>query len=225
IILNEDDVVMIGELEVKLITSREAVPQEEIPEIPEERVEVEIDIPEIPLAKEIPEKRPAPVPEAKKKFDPKEHLKTNKKKKTLVYHDERAANTALRVVAIGVDLLITYILLIVLAPFDDFKNFLKEGQAIGTELFLSLWGELQPFLQDFAFIEEMLKDFYSFASSSLHFEPILLVFFILRLMTSLSFGVSIGQLLVGMRGGKRFLWNRVGGGIRVLLGFILGPFL
>lgn len=223
IILSEEDIVMIGELEVRLISSRVAAPKENIPEVPEERNEIAIDIPEVPKVAH----SSSPAPEPKKKFDPKEHLKTNsKKKKKIAYADERsAANTAIRVVAIGVDLLITYILLIVLAPFDDFKNFLREGQSIGTELFLTAWSELKPFLSDFGFVEEMLKDFYSFASSSLHFEPVLLVFFIFRFVTTLSFGVSAGQFLVGLRGGKSFLWNRVGGGFRVLLGGILGPFL
>lgn len=217
IILNEEDTILVGELELKLHATREAAPAEVIPEIPVERNEIAIDIPE-----KVPGR-----PIDQKKFDPQQHLKAHSKKipKKMSYKDERAANAVIRAVAIGVDLLLTYSILILFTPFDDFKNVLGEVQKVGTEIFLSLWALASPYLQDFGFIEEMFKDFYSFASSTFHFEPILVVFFLIRFLTTFIFGVSIGQYLVGIKGTKSFVWDRVGGVIRVILGVFTGPFL
>ena len=46
-----------------------------------------------------------------------------------------------------------------------------------------------------------------------------------RFWTTCIFGVSFFQMLLGLRGGVSFWWNRFGGGVRVLLEFIFIPFI
>ena len=52
----------------------------------------------------------------------------------------------------------------------------------------------------------------------------LFFFIFLRFWTTIIFGVSFSQMILGLRGNISFWWNRVGGGVRVLLEFFLLPF-
>lgn len=59
-------------------------------------------------------------------------------------------------------------------------------------------------------------------------STLIMVFFVtqfIRFWGTLCFGVSIGQFLSGLRGKGQLVWKRVGGGARVLIETILGPFL
>ena len=62
-----------------------------------------------------------------------------------------------------------------------------------------------------------------------HTTPFLFLnlFFIvsIRFWTTLIFGVSYSQMLLGLRGSISFWWNRIGGGVRVLLELFLLPFI
>ena len=53
----------------------------------------------------------------------------------------------------------------------------------------------------------------------------LFIFFIFRLLCILLFGVSLAQAMMGLRGMHGFLWNRLGGVIRVFWEFLLGGFI
>ena len=53
----------------------------------------------------------------------------------------------------------------------------------------------------------------------------LLIFLVFRLFCILLFGVSLAQAMMGLRGMDGFLWNRLGGVIRVFWEFLLGGFI
>lgn len=60
------------------------------------------------------------------------------------------------------------------------------------------------------------------------FPTILIVFLLgqmIRFYGTLIFGVSLGQWIMGIRGASPFIWNRVGGGGRVFIETLFGPFL
>lgn len=55
--------------------------------------------------------------------------------------------------------------------------------------------------------------------------PLILLFYVIKLLSTFLFGVSIAQFLMGLKGGKSVLWNRAGGFLRVLLEIVTAPFL
>lgn len=55
--------------------------------------------------------------------------------------------------------------------------------------------------------------------------PLYILFYAIKMVSSLIFGVSISQFLMGLKGGKSVLWNRAGGFLRTLVEIITAPFL
>ena len=77
-----------------------------------------------------------------------------------------------------------------------------------------------------------LGDLFGLSNNNLNFADslgtIILVFIIhvlFRLYTTLLFGVSLSQGIMGIRGRGNFLWKRIGGMVRVFLELLLSPFL
>ncbi|MBG07778.1 MAG: hypothetical protein CME68_03410 [Halobacteriovoraceae bacterium] len=69
-----------------------------------------------------------------------------------------------------------------------------------------------------------LFDKYQFLNHTLPLVCLnLTLFFIFRFWTTLIFGVSLSQFILGLRGGVSGLWDRIGGSIRVLFEFLLLP--
>lgn len=218
IILEETDVVNIGDLEIKLNVGTASVPVEPIPEVPSEEEEE---------APEEPKKKVAKPP-TKKPFDPKEHLKTTapKKKKPLAISNVYATNALVRVFAVFSDLVLSYSLLVILMPFDDFREFIEFvpgfiGSLLDVE-WSALWASV---MEDYAFVGQMLEDGYQFFSTTFHFGPLLIIFILNRLLSTLFLGVSFSEFALGVRAGSHPVWARVGGMIRVLIGVLTWPFI
>ncbi|MFN8371059.1 MAG: hypothetical protein U0T83_10610 [Bacteriovoracaceae bacterium] len=53
--------------------------------------------------------------------------------------------------------------------------------------------------------------------------PYVLTYGLLQVIGNILFGVSISQFLLGLSGGRNFLWDRIGGVLRALLDMILSP--
>lgn len=222
VILEETDVINIGDLEIRLKVGTEVAPVEEIPEPPEEKEPIEEQIKNTPPAKTVQEKKQNIA------FNAREHLNKNAKKKktpialTSVY----SANSLVRVLAVACDLLVSYCLLVIFLPFDEFKHFLEFIPSFIATLidvdWNALWGAL---MQDYAFVGEMLQEGYQFFSSTFQFLPLLLTFILLRLVTTLFLGVSLSEFALGVRPTGNGIWARIGGVIRVLIGVITWPFI
>ncbi len=211
IILEESDVVNLGDLEIKLKAATSSVPLEAVP-----------DLPEVEEEKEVPK-----TPTVKKPFDAREHLKkTAKKKVALVKSTTYATNALVRVFAVFSDLIVSYSILVILMPFDEFRNFIDFIPGfLGTLLdveWKSLW---TGFIEDYGFIAVMLEDAYKFFSSTFHFGPLIIVFVLNRLITTLLLGVSFSEFALGVRAGGNGIWARIGGVIRVLIGVFTWPFI
>lgn len=137
-----------------------------------------------------------------------------------------SANTLVRVVAVTLDLLLSYTLLVILWPFDEFRKFIEFIPAELANLLGVEWSSLwESFTQDYEFIRELATDAYGFVSGHVHIGPLLLIFLLVRFVTTLFLGVSISEFLlsIGAMGNK--IWARIGGMIRVLVGAVTGPFL
>ncbi|WP_408095414.1 FHA domain-containing protein [Peredibacter sp. HCB2-198] len=203
IILEESDVLQIGDLEVKIIAKNVA---EEIQEPEEVAVEETPDVPE-----EID----------KKKFNVKKQVKL-----ISIEAPNYATNSLVRLVAVICDFLLAYSILVILHPFDEVRNFLDFIPTFVLSIVEADWqGMWEAFIVDYEFVGAMAEDAYTFFSNTLNPGPLVVMFMLVRLVSTLIFGVSISELLLGVGSKGNIIWKRIGGGIRVLIGMITGPFL
>jgi hypothetical protein len=137
-----------------------------------------------------------------------------------------ATNSLLRVFALAADFLLAYSLLIIVAPFDEFRTFVADLPGLLNELFqLDLAGLWLSLKEDYPIVGEVAVELGSLFSSIPNLGPFIFLFFTLRLISTLIFGVSVSELGLGVRSYGNSLWKRIGGGLRVILGLITGPFL
>lgn len=137
-----------------------------------------------------------------------------------------AANGLIRVMALSADLLLSYIILVIFIPFDDFRNFLNYlPEAIG-DLFDFKWENLWLMATEEAGqVTDVLKEIYNIVNEMVPVLHLVLIFFLLRLITTLLFGVSISEFMFGIRANFNRIWARVGGMLRVIIGMVTWPFL
>lgn len=226
IILDEADVIHLGNLEVRITTKSKSVPLEPEP-VPEPEPEIPVfeekaQLEDVTSPAVVIHQKPKKPVVAKKKYKPKK--KTSRRWRST--YESYSANSIVRLFAVISDLLISYGLLIIFMPFDEFREFLDFIPTTFNEVvdidWKSLWDTLN---EDFRFFGEMAEDLYTFFSSSFHFGPLFLMFLVVRLLSTLIFGVSISEFCLGMRAHGHALWNRFAGCIRVLIGIVTGPFL
>jgi hypothetical protein len=216
IILEENDFVYVGELEIKILTKNESLPP--TPEVEEESVPDEEMIPVAPLKKE-----KTPARELAEK-DSEEMIIKVKKNKAPQVRSGYATNSIIRVMAVICDFLLAYSLYTVFSPFDEFRAFLNFVPELISEAFdwNGIWTSID---KDYGFIGEMLEDLYKAIANSFPFVPVFSAFFLIRLISTLLFGVSVSEAVLGVRGLGNFLWKRVGGGLRVIIGMLTWPFV
>ncbi len=242
IILEETDSILVGELEIKVRVATDAVQdeisEEDLADEAEESEEEEIE--EVEEEEEVEEQPKDKIPKAskfaffKKWFVPKPKAKApaakkdSKKSKSFSFSSNSpyATNSIVRLIAVLCDFIIAYALTIIFSPFDEFQNFVKDVPVMLGELLDLDWQSLWSILnEEYAFLGEMLKDLYSFFSSTFHVGPLVLLFILIRLISTLLFGVSFSELFLGVRSHGNAFWKRVGGVLRVLIGVVTGPFL
>lgn len=226
IILEESDTIHVGDLEINIKGRHEALPIEET----EEEVEDEELSDETEL-KDIAEDEEEDEEDEEEYEDLPEEEEIVSRELEVVPAPKNSiaglsANALVRVTAIIGDLLIAYGMLVILMPFDDFQNFLNfVPQVMSDILGVSLSSLWEVIRQDFGFIGQLMDDFSQFLSKALHIGPVLLIFILLRFISTLFLGVSLTEFFLNIRGRGHFLWKRIGGGLRVLIGIFTGPFL
>ena len=253
IILEESDTILVGDLEIKIQAKSESGPEEKSHEEEDEKVaedksekmsqdEEVADVPEkttqikapkasrLSFLKNLFKRKPKEAPQ-KKPTDKKDLLakvQKNKKKAavSIAGNSSYSTNTLVRLLAITCDVLIAYTLLVILTPFDEFRSFVADVPGLLSELFQIDWGGLWASLtEDYPFVGEVVKDVHALFSNSPSFGILLFLFISVRLLSTLLFGVSLSEAALGVRSHGNALWKRIGGGLRVLLGVITGPFL
>jgi hypothetical protein len=232
IILEENDNIKVGDLEVQIHTKNEAIKQE----IPEDELEEEVEAEEEIEEEEAVEEEKVAVKKEPKlamlkkwfKIKPSKTKKDSKKSNTIAIsgNSSYATNSLVRVIAVLCDLLVAYALSIVFMPFDEFRSFVADVPAMLGSLLDIDWNGLWSVInEEYAFVGEMLKDLYSFFSTTFNFGPLILLFFAVRLVSTLLFGVSISEAFLGVRSHGNVIWKRIGGVLRVVVGIVTGPFL
>jgi len=233
IILEENDNIKVGDLEVQIHAKNEAIKQE-IPEeeLVEEEVEAEEEIEEEEAVEDekVAVKREPKLAMLKKwfKIKPSKTKKDGKKSNLIAIsgNSSYATNSLVRVIAVLCDLLIAYALSIVFMPFDEFRTFVADvPEMLGSLLDIDWNGLWSVINEEYAFVGEILKDLYSFFSTTFNFGPLILLFFAVRLISTLLLGVSISEAFLGVRSHGNIIWKRLGGVLRVIIGMITGPFL
>ena len=236
IILEERDVVNVGDLEFRFKVRTEARPAEKIPQIPIEKSYVE-QVPDEGLSDEgdIPEFHQTEK-NLEKKFDPKAYLANTKKpkakKKFQLFSkepsadDKQATNSLVRVLAVLTDLIFSYSLLVIFMPYDDVREFFQFIPNLLLDTFEVNWaGMWEAIKADYEFVGVMVEDAINFFSSTFHVGPLLLMFILNRLLFTLLLGVSLSEFMFGVKARGNGVWIRVGGVLRVLVGVITGPFI
>ncbi len=246
IILEDTDKVMTGDLEVKLAVKTNVVDntgfvppghdhledeveeedeeselEEEIQEEDEEGEDEEGEAgPEETITKSKvyggkPGSSPAPLGKKKKK-----------KKISFSLPSYNATNSIVRVMALSADLLLSFIILIVFLPFDDFRNFIFSLPVLIAETLDFSWENIWILATEEAgAVTDIAKDVYEMANELVPVYPLVLIFFLVRLVSTIIFGVSISEFFFGVRANFNGIWARIGGIFRVIIGMITGPFL
>lgn len=239
IILEDTDTLRVGDLEVKLNSKASAVEDTSfIPkhedleeEDPEEEAEEEIEVEE----EEIEEKEFVKEPSITKSKiymgNPKAQVpafKPAKKKRkiSLSLPSYDATNSIIRIMALSADILLSYIIYVVFVPFDDFRGFLDSVPAFIAESADFKWENLwQIAIEESVQVTDVLKEIYLILNDLVPLLHVVMIFFIIRLLTTAVFGVSVSEFLFGVRANFNGIWARIGGILRVVIGMITWPFL
>lgn len=225
IILEETDVVNIGDLEIRLKVGSQVAEPQSIPDVPEEKPEPAPE-PEKPKVTSFEYKSPKKVAKPPRPYKPDKSEFAKTKAKFLT---PNSANALVRVFAVGCDLLLAYSLLVIFSPFDEFRQMMQEIPSSLSSLVSLLeidWNFLWSMLKaDYAFIAEMLEEGYKIATASDSYFALLVLFFFVRFISTLIFGMSPGEFGLGIRPYGNKVWARFGGALRVIIGMITWPFI
>lgn len=245
IILEDTDSISVGDLEVKLGIKTKAVEdtgtappghdhlEEETEEEPEE-VEGDEDFDDeeeeeeaevsVPIEKTVTKSKAYMQSPAQAKPAVKATKKPLKLNISLPSYD--AANSLVRVMAISTDLLLSYIILVVFTPFDDFRNFLNYVPEVIAETFDFKWENLWVIATEEAGqVTDVLKEIYIIINEMVPVLHLVILFFLIRLITTLILGVSISEFMFGIRANFNRIWARIGGMLRVIIGMVTGPLI
>lgn len=246
IILEDTDTIRVGDLEVKLIVKTSAVENTGfIPpghnHLDEEETEEEVEEESKEGSEEFEVEEDADEEEDEEENtltksrvymgNPKAQVqpfKAAKKKKRISFSlpSYDATNSIIRVMALGADLLLSYIILVIFIPFDDFRNFLDSIPALIAETADFKWENIwQMATEEAGQVTDVVKEVYVILNDIVPLLHVVLIFFIVRLVTTAIFGVSISEFFFGIRGNFNGIWARVGGILRVVIGMITWPFL
>lgn len=217
IIIETGDSIKVGDLDLKIKTGTKVLDESDIPENPLPNTSTNIISPPA-----IPKQTSTPLSAGRKATG----KKKNKKKKRFSFATYEAANTLLRVLSIVGDFFLSYILLTLFLPFDDFKFLLDSIPKLVTDLLpIPIDQGLDILKNEYQIPMESVFEVYNFLNSYLEIYPLVVMYGLLRLISTFILGVSFSQLMFGIRAGMNKIWARIGGVLRVFIGFFTWPFL
>lgn len=137
-----------------------------------------------------------------------------------------SANALVRVMAVLMDFILAYALVVILWPFDEVRQFVAfipaEAEALSGLEWSAVWSAL---VEDYGFLTQAVEDIYGLFSTFIPLGPLLLFFLLIRLVSTLILGVSISEYLLFIRSSGNRIWARIGGILRVLIGAVTGPLI
>ncbi len=218
IIVETGDSIKLGDLDLKIQAGSKILDESDIPESPFPKTSTTIIAPP-----PVPKATPTPLSSGRK---PDMKKRAKGKKKQFSFTTYRSANAFLRVLALLGDFFLAYILLILLLPFDDFKAILDIIPRFLSEFLPIPMEEVGELLKrDFQLPVETVVEVFDFLNSYLEIYPLVVMYAFVRLISTFILGISFSQFMFGIRGGMNKIWARIGGVLRVLVGFLTWPFL
>lgn len=219
IIVEVGDAIKLGDLDLRIKTGSKVIDESEIPENP---------FPDTSTNIISPPPVPKPVPatlSAGRKFESKKKPKKGRKKR-FSFTTYQSANALLRVLALTGDFFLSYILLILFLPFDDFKALLDLiPKLIAEALPLSFEQIVEILKTEYQIPVESVFEVFQFLNNYLEIYPLVVMYGLLRLISTFILGTSFSQFMFGIRAGMNKVWARIGGVLRVIVGFFTWPFL
>lgn len=143
----------------------------------------------------------------------------------------RDASSALtRVLAIIIECLIIFVSMSLFKSNAEFLNILQVYPTKLLNIVAPYYIEFaKPYMdllvKEAPFLTKAFEDIQLFFSSNMDILYGLILFALIRIVTPIVFGVSLGQALIGITGSGNFFLKRILGVLRELLGLILAPFL
>lgn len=157
----------------------------------------------------------------------KKKIKKEKPKKLAKIKRIRSSSSSAltRVISFINDALIAYIIIEICSVFSEFRT-----------IYTSIPEDLLAFVKPLVVpqLELLVKEIPSLSELTVQINGLektkdifqfFTFLFLMKIISSIIFSVSLGQFLVGMRVEGHFLWKRLVAPIRILLGIILYPFL
>ena len=223
IILEESDRISVGDLEIKIVVKKNAVKAGPVPEIPEAQ---EKKSSEEATKLRVYTPKSLANPSTKQENQKKSHQKITKKKSLVLSSPTHSTNAILRVFAVASDLLLSYSLIVILMPFDDFRGFLEFVPGEISSILEIDWQQFKmAIIDENPFLGEFLGEFSSLFAIDFDFYGLFIVYFALRFLTTIILGVSASEFFLGIRSTGNFIWARVGGPLRVTVGMLTWPFV
>lgn len=231
IILEESDTVLVGDLELKIKVSVVESKEEVIPPVPVENEELQLEKPPEETFDDVDPFQESQI----KVLNLKKSIEKNKRPpyKLVISAPTSSANAIIRVMSVCCDFLLAYSILSIFSPFNDFRMFLEFipdtlGELVGMKGSY-LWSALisdYPVLEEIRlFLMAVVTELLNLSSLELDFVSLVVLYAIIRFVTTLFMGVSISEFFLGMRCEGRPVWSRFGGVVRVITGFVTWPFL
>lgn len=210
IILEESDEISIGDLQVRINARNELIDESDIPDIELDSIENSSDEDEEEVVVEREEKKE----------------EKHKSAITTIKPSTLSTNSLVRVLAVASDLLLSYTIITIFYPFDEFKmflqsvpEFLKQILPMSPEM---LWNESKLAVGPVAGV---LEEGYQFFNSVFHAGPLITVFFVLRFFSTLLLGVSFSEKMFSVSAEGNIIWSRIGGALRVVIGMVTWPLI
>ncbi len=144
-----------------------------------------------------------------------------KKRRVKVVYN--ASTPVARLMGIGCDLIVMSIVFQIFHRNDDFfgaVELISQNIISNYNLYLAEYVDTLLKLPEISFLTEYLEDFKTIGN----YKVYIIVYLLIRFLSTLLLGVSIGQFVMGCRPEGSIIWVRLGGVVRELFGIILLPF-
>jgi hypothetical protein len=241
IILDENDRIQLGDLELKIKTNVVEEVEESIPQPPLESKDHHAqtdegknpEVAEDPEAEETFEDEDPFQKSQKKILTLKKTAEKNKRPshKLVLSAPTNSANAVIRVLSVFCDFLLAYIIFSIFSPFDDFRMFIDFIPDFFQGLFWEsgsyLWSIIiseVPILEEIRkFLFEVFTELINFSFVDVDVIALVVLYGIIRFFSTLFFGISLSEFFLGVRSEGHPIWSRLGGIIRVMLGLITFP--
>jgi hypothetical protein len=226
IILDEKDQIQLGSVQMRVMVVEHEIDPEEVP--PPSPVEVRVDktfkIDLAALQQNQPKSTQKEAPEVKKIITKKKKFKF--KFPSFSSDDDRGANALIRFIGLVIDACIAMGIANILDGNEELGKMINDIEMLVREQVDIVYGGfLEPSLQSVSFVSDAIKELFAFLNQEFSFVRVLVLTGVLRFAFTLFVGVTLGQLLVGIRSSGHFIWKRVGGVLREIVGIVTGPLL